>query len=33
MKLYILSFDTAYETDNIREAILLLPTFTQLKNH
>jgi hypothetical protein len=33
MKLYILSFGTAYETDNGREAILLLHKFTQVKNH
>jgi len=33
MKLYILSFDTAYETENSREAVLLLPTFTQVRNH
>ena len=33
MKLYILSLDTAYETGNRREAILLLPTFTQVQNH
>jgi hypothetical protein len=30
---YILSFDTAYETENGREAILLLPTFTQVRDH
>jgi len=33
MELYILSFDTAYETDNGREAILLLSMFTQVQNH
>ncbi len=33
MKLYILSFGTAYETGNTREAMLLFPKFTQLKNH
>ena len=33
MKLYILSFDTAYETENIREAKLLSLTFTHLRNH
>jgi hypothetical protein len=33
MKLYILSFDTAYETVNTGEATLLTPNFTQLKNH
>jgi hypothetical protein len=33
MKLYILSLGTAYETDNSREAILLLPMFTQVRDH
>jgi hypothetical protein len=33
MKLYILSFNTAYETENIKKAILLLPTFTQVRDH
>jgi hypothetical protein len=33
MKLYILSFDTAYETDNSRGAMLLFPTFTQVRDH
>jgi hypothetical protein len=33
MKLYILSFDTAYETENGRGAILLLSTFTQVRDH
>ena len=33
MKLYILSFDTADETDNGRGAILLLHTFTQAQDH
>jgi hypothetical protein len=33
MKLYILSFDTAYETENKREAMLLLPKFTQDREH
>lgn len=33
MKLYILSFDTAYETENMKEAILLLSMFTQVQNH
>jgi|688.fasta_scaffold27040_4 hypothetical protein len=33
MKLHVLSFDTAYETENSREAMLLPTTFTQLRNH
>lgn len=33
MKLHVLSFDTAYETENGGEAILLTTTFTQLRNH
>jgi len=33
MKLYILSFGTAYETGNTREAILLSPKFTHVKDH
>lgn len=33
MKLYILSFDTAYETENKGEAKLLSPTFTHLRNY
>jgi len=33
MKLYILSFDTAYETGNKSGAMLLLSKFTQDKEH
>jgi hypothetical protein len=33
MKLHVLSFDTAYETEKGKEAMLLLTNFAQVINH